>query len=80
MNLKSILDLDLRRILNPKVWLIIVLIPHTLFGALVVFCISSIISNPGEDRPGARSHPCCTASDVELQRQRLPRSARDQLR
>tara|TARA_B100000900_G_scaffold66190_1_gene51350 strand:+ start:1320 stop:1802 length:483 start_codon:yes stop_codon:yes gene_type:complete len=35
MNLKSILDLDLRRIFNPKIWLLIVLIPHTLFGALV---------------------------------------------
>ena len=35
MNLKQILDLDIRSILNPKVWLIIVAIPHTLFGGLV---------------------------------------------
>tara|TARA_B100001564_G_C20418685_1_gene569106 strand:- start:136 stop:609 length:474 start_codon:yes stop_codon:yes gene_type:complete len=45
MNLKSILDLDLRRILNPKVWLIIVLIPHTLFGALVPLFNSDIESS-----------------------------------
>ena len=45
MNLKSILDLDLRRILNPKVWLIIVGVPHTLFGALVPLFNSDIESS-----------------------------------
>ena len=45
MNLKSILDLDLRRILNPKIWLIIVAIPHTLFGALVPLFNSDIESS-----------------------------------
>ena len=45
MRLKSILDLDLRRILNPKIWLIIVAIPHTLFGALVPLFNSDIESS-----------------------------------
>jgi len=45
MKLKSILDLDLRRILNPKVWLIIVAIPHTLFGALVPLFNSDVESS-----------------------------------
>ena len=32
---KSLLDMDLRKILDPKVWLMIVAISHTLFGSLV---------------------------------------------
>ncbi len=32
---KSILDLDLRRILNPKTWLLIVLISHTIIATIV---------------------------------------------
>ena len=35
MNRNDILDIDLRSIFSPKVWIVIVAIPHTLFGALV---------------------------------------------
>lgn len=45
MNWKQILDLDIRSILNPKVWLIIVAIPHTLFGGLVPLMQSDIDSS-----------------------------------
>jgi len=33
--LKKLLDLDLRGILNPKFWLLVVLISHTIIGTLV---------------------------------------------
>tara|TARA_B100001113_G_scaffold344686_1_gene333393 strand:- start:1633 stop:2094 length:462 start_codon:yes stop_codon:yes gene_type:complete len=42
MNRKDILDLDLRKIFNPRIWLIIVAVPHTLFGALVPLFQSEI--------------------------------------
>lgn len=45
MNLKQILDLDIRSILNPKIWLIIVAIPHTLFGGLVPLMQSNMDSS-----------------------------------
>ena len=33
--IKNILDMDLRKILNPKFWLLVVLISHTIVGTLV---------------------------------------------
>ena len=44
MNRKQILDLDVRKIFNPKIWLVIVAVPHTLFGALVPLIQSDIAS------------------------------------
>jgi len=35
MKRKDILDMDLRTIFNPKIWLVIVAVPHTLFNVLV---------------------------------------------
>jgi len=34
-SIKNILDMDLRKILNPKFWLLVVLISHTIVGTLV---------------------------------------------
>ncbi|MBN17447.1 MAG: hypothetical protein CMB37_04740 [Euryarchaeota archaeon] len=34
-SVKRILDLDIRSMLNPNIWLLIVAVSHTLFGALV---------------------------------------------
>ena len=32
---KRILDLNLRKMLNPNIWLLVVAVSHTLFGSLV---------------------------------------------
>lgn len=43
--IERILKTDLRSILNPNIWLLIVAIPHTLFGALVPMYQTSYGSN-----------------------------------
>ncbi len=35
MNLEKLLDIDLRTLFNPKIWIVIVGVPHTIFLALV---------------------------------------------
>ncbi len=42
MNRNDILDIDLRSIFSPKVWIVIVAIPHTLFLVLVPIVQSEI--------------------------------------
>ena len=43
--IERILKTDLRSILNPNIWLLIVAVPHTLFGALVPMYQTSYGSN-----------------------------------
>ena len=43
--IERILKTDLRSLLNPNIWLLIVAIPHTLFGAVVPMYQTSYGSN-----------------------------------